>query len=104
MKPTLLTDEEIMYMYNEPSSDAEAIAFAREVEAAVNARCEAENQRLLAKLVECRSSVKSHIYEYDRFMMRKEPHANQCDRDEQIRLHDLLNWIDDNAALKGHPV
>ena len=54
----------------------------------------AEIERLKAKLIECRSSVKFYCNDYDRFMLRKEPHANQCDRDEQKRLHDLLDWID----------
>lgn len=40
----MLSDEEIMYMYNEPSSDAEAIAFAREVEAAVLAKLQAQSE------------------------------------------------------------
>jgi septal ring factor EnvC (AmiA/AmiB activator) len=54
----------------------------------------AEIERLETKLIECRSSVKFYCNDYDRFMLRKEPHANQCDRDEQKRLHDLLDWID----------
>jgi len=32
-------------------------------------------------------------------MVRKQPNANQCDIDEQKRLHDLLDWID--TAMKG---
>jgi len=54
----------------------------------------AENDRLREKLIECRSSVKFNCNDYDRFMLRKEPHANQCGYDEQKRLHDLRDYID----------
>lgn len=59
----------------------------------------ADAERYLEKLIECRSSVKIAANEFDRFMIRKQPNENQCDIDEQIRLHDLLNWID--AAMKS---
>ena len=59
----------------------------------------ADAERYLEKLIECRSSVKIAANEFDRFMIRKQPNENQCDIDEQIRLHDLLNWID--FAMKG---
>ena len=56
-------------------------------------------ERYLEKLIQCRSSVKIAANEFDRFMVRKQPNANQCDIDEQKRLHDLLDWID--TAMKG---
>ena len=59
----------------------------------------ADAERYLEKLIECRSSVKIAANEFDRFMIRKQPDANQCDIDEQIRLHDLLNWID--SVMEG---
>ena len=63
---------------------------------------------LRKKLIECRSSVKNDCNEYDRFILRKEPHCNDVDYQEQKRLHDLLDYIDgldgplpDNAKLPG---
>ena len=49
---------------------------------------------LRKKLIECRSSVKNDCNEYDRFILRKEPHCNDVDYQEQKRLHDLLDYID----------
>ncbi len=64
-----------------------------------------ETEQLRKKLIECRSSVKNDCNEYDRFILRKEPHCNDVDYQEQKRLHDLLDYIDgldgplpDNAA------
>lgn len=50
---------------------------------------------LRKKLIECRSSVKNDCNEYDRFILRKEPHCNEVDYQEQKRLHDLRDYIDD---------
>lgn len=53
-----------------------------------------ETEQLRKKLIECRSSVKNDCNEYDRFILRKEPHCNYVDYQEQKRLHDLLDYID----------
>ena len=53
-----------------------------------------ETEQLRKKLIECRSSVKNDCNEYDRFILRKEPHCNDVDYQEQKRLHDLLDYID----------
>ena len=67
-----------------------------------------ETEQLRKKLIECRSSVKNDCNEYDRFILRKEPHCNDVDYQEQKRLHDLLDYIDgldgplpDNAVMTG---
>jgi len=55
-------------------------------------------EKLQAKLIECRPSVKFHNNDYARFMLRKRPHVNPPDVEEEKRLGDLLDYLDELAG------
>ena len=58
----------------------------------------AERDALQAKLIECRPSVKFHNNDYARFMLRKRPPVNTPDVEEEKRLGDLLDYLDELAG------
>ena len=51
-------------------------------------------EAVTALLIECRSSVKLDLDNYERFILRKGAAVNDCDTDEVNRIAALLDYID----------
>ena len=92
------TNDNLRYELRECASELSTTKFSLEVD---RDALRQQLESVTARLIECRSSVKLDLNNYERFILRKGAAVNDCDTDEVNRIAALLDYID--SAMKEAP-